>query len=213
MRFLPYLLIFLCLALSAHAADRVVIADFSGGAEAGVPKGWQVKEKTGKADLAVVQDEGRSALRLRSAVTSFSVQKEIDLDLKQYPVLAWKWKVTKLPKGGDFRRSKTDDQAAQLFIAFSKTRAIVYIWDTTAPQGLTEDSSPVPFMHVHVVVVRSGTAELGRWTTEARNVYEDYKLFFGAEPPAVVGVRLQINSQHTASSAESFFADVEFRKQ
>lgn len=197
----------------AGAEDRVVIADFSTGVDAkGVPPGWQVKEKSGKADFAVVKDGDLHALVLRSANTSFSLQKEVKVDVKQYPVLSWKWKVTKLPKDGNFRKSKTDDQAAQLFLAFTKTKAIVYIWDTTAPQGLMESTSPVPFMTVKVVVVRSGPAELGKWITETRNVYEDYKKLYGDEPPVVSGMRLQINSQHTETSGESWFADVVFSK-
>ena len=196
------------------AADQLVIADFSSAVDAsGVPAGWEVKEKSGKADFAVVKDDGVAALRLRSANTSFSLQKEVHVNLKQYPVLTWKWKITKLPQGGDFRKSKTDDQAAQLFVAFTKTKSIVYIWDTSAQRGLMEDTSPVPFMHVKVVVVRSGPAETGKWTTETRNVYEDYKKLFGEEPPAVSGMRLQINSQHTGTSAESYFANVTFNKQ
>ena len=119
------------------AADQVVIADFSIAADAPVvPAGWQVKEKSGKADFAVVKDDDVVAVRLRSANTSFSLQKEVHVNLKQYPILTWKWKVTKLPDGGDFRKSDTDDQAAQLFIAFSKTCAIVYIWDTMRRRGL-----------------------------------------------------------------------------
>jgi hypothetical protein len=43
-------------------------------------------------------------------------------------------------------------------------------------------------------------------------VYDDYKKLFGEEPRAVEGVRLQINSQHTETSAESNFADVVFEK-
>ena len=198
----------------AGAEDRMVIADFSPGIDAkGVPPGWQVKEKSGKADFAVVKDGDLHALALRSANTSFSLQKEVKVDVKQYPLLSWKWKVTKLPKDGDFRKSRTDDQAAQLFVAFTKTKAIVYIWDTTAPQGLMESTSPVPFMTVKVVVVRSGTADLGKWIAETRNVYEDYKKFYGDEPPVVSGMRLQINSQHTETSGESYFADVIFKKQ
>ncbi len=204
----------LLFALPAWAEDRVVIADFSSGVDsAGVPHGWQLKEKSGKADFALVKDEGISAVRLRSADTSFSLQKEVNIDLKQYPLLTWKWKVTKLPVGGDFRKSKTDDQAAQIFVAFTKTKSIVYIWDTSAPQGLTEDTTPVPFMHVKVVVVRSGPAGMGTWITETRNVYEDFKKLFGDEPLPVSGMRLQINSQHTGTSAESYFADVAFKRQ
>lgn len=196
----------------ARAGDSVVMADFSSGVDArGVPRGWQIKEKSGKADFAVVKEGDRPVFKMRSANTSFSLQKEVNVDLKQYPVLTWKWKVTKLPAGGDFRKSRTDDQAAQLFLAFSKTKAIVYIWDTTAPQGLISDAVAPPFMTIKAVVLRSGITESGKWITESRNVYEDYKKLFGKEPPPVAGVRLQINSQHTKTSAESWFADVAFR--
>jgi hypothetical protein len=199
---------------TARADERVVIADFSSAAVGvGTPAGWELKEKSGKAEVAVVKDGEVPAVHFQSANSSFSLQKEAKVDIKQFPVLTWKWKVTKLPVGGDFRKSRTDDQAAQLFVAFTKTKSIVYIWDTGAPQGLMEDTTPVPFMHVKVVVVRSGQAELGKWITETRNVYEDFKKLFGDEPPAVTGMRLQINSQHTGTSAESFFADVAFKKQ
>ncbi len=196
------------------AEDSVVVADFSHGLDAGgVPAGWQLKEKYGKADFAVAKDGNISTVRFRSANTSFSLQKTVNVDLKRFPVLTWTWKVSKLPEGGDFRKSKTDDQAAQLFIAFTKTKSIVYIWDTSAPQGLAKDTTPVPLMHVAVVVVQSGTANTGKWVTETRNVYEDYKKLFAEEPPSAGGIRLQINSQHTKTSAESYFADVMFKKQ
>ncbi len=204
----------LFVACPAWAEDRMVIADFSSSINApGVPAGWELKEKSGKADFTVVKDGEIAAGRFRSANTSFSLQKEVKADLKQYPLLTWKWKVTKLPAGGDFRKSKTDDQAAQLFVVFSKTKAIVYIWDTTAPAGLMEDTSPVPFMTVKVVVLRSGPAELGKWITETRNLYDDYKKLYGSEPPAVKGIRLQTNSQHTETSGEAYFADVMLKKQ
>ncbi len=213
-RLLQSILAVLLAVSLAWAEDRVVIADFSSGVDAkGVPRGWQVKEKSGKADFDVVKDGDLHALVLKSANTSFSLQKEVKVDVKQYPVLSWKWKVTKLPKDGDFRKSKTDDQAAQLFLAFTKTKAIVYIWDTSAPQGLMESTSPAPFMTVKVVVVRSGPAETGKWISETRNVYEDFKKFYGEDPPVVSGMRLQINSQHTETSGESWFADVVFKKQ
>jgi len=206
---------FLFLSSAAGAAeDRLVIADFSAGVDAkGVPRGWQLQEKFGKADFAVIKDGDLNAVRFRSADTSFSLQKEVNVDLKKFPMLTWKWKVTKLPARGDFRRSKTDDQAAQLFLAFSKTKAIVYIWDTTVPQGTMGNAAAPFFMSIKAVVVRSGAADMGKWLTEVRNVYDDYKKLFGDEPAEVAGVRLQINSQHTETSAESYFADVVFMKQ
>ncbi|TAL24524.1 MAG: DUF3047 domain-containing protein [Nitrospirae bacterium] len=208
----------LCFTFLAGSAvpvsDNIVIADFSSGVDAkGIPQGWKLKEKSGEAVFKLVKNSDLNALWMRSDDTSFSIQKEADVDLKQYPVLTWKWKVIELPKGGDFRKSKTDDQAAQLFLAFSKTRAIVYIWDTSAPQGTIGNAASPPLMKIRAVVVRSGSADIGRWISESRNVYEDYKKIFNEEPPPVKGVRIQINSQHTGTSAESCFADVVFKRQ
>ena len=211
---LLFILPLLCAAAAARAAENsIVIADFSTWIAAkGIPPGWELKVKSGKAVFDITRDGDIPALHLKSVDSSFSVQGKVNVDVKRYPVLSWKWKVMQLPKGGDFRKSRTDDQAAQLFLAFTETKAIVYIWDTTAPQGLMESTSPVPFMTVKVVVVRSGPDELGKWIAETRNVYEDYKKLYGDEPPVVKGMRFQINSQHTKTSAESWFADVVFQK-
>lgn len=199
----------------AGADDRIAVADFSRGVDAeGVPRGWQLKEKSGRAEFSVVKDGDLHALHLRSQNTSFSIQKSVKVDPAEHPVLSWKWKVTGLPEGGDFRNRKRDDQAAQLFLAFTKTKSIVYLWDTTAPEDLMGDAFAPPLMSIKVVVVRSGPAETGKWITETRNVLEDYRKLYGADenPPVVKGIRLQINSQHTGTSAESYFADVTFQK-
>jgi Protein of unknown function (DUF3047) len=198
---------------SAWASERVIVADFSGDlGNGGHPSGWEVKEKKGKADYTIIQDGDIPALRLRSEETSFALQKAVEINPQLYPVLSWKWKVTKLPDGGDFRKSNADDQAAQIFLAFSNRKTIAYIWDSTAPAGLVEDVSGIPFVNIKTVVVRSGPDDAGRWITETRNVWQDYKTFFGDEPPVLAGIRIQINSQHTATSGESFFADLVFQK-
>ena len=207
----------ICLSISsfstAWAFQPLVIADFSSKVDKnGVPFGWQLKERSGKANLAVIKDGDIHALRMRSINDSFAIQKRVNVSTRQFPIISWKWKVIALPEGGDFRRSNTDDQAAQLFLAFASRKIIVYIWDTTAPQGLIGDAWAPPFMQVKAIVVRSGPAETGKWITETRNAYEDFKKLFGQEPPPITGIRLQINSQHTETTGESLFADVVFAK-
>jgi hypothetical protein len=198
----------------AWATERVVVADFSSGVDKnGIPLGWQLKAKSGKADFDIIKDGNIHAVHLRSADNSFAFQKLVKVNTRNYPVLSWKWKVTKLPQGADFRTPKADDQAAQLFLAFSDAKVIVYIWDSTAPQGSMEDVLAPPFVTIKAIVLRSGDMETGKWITETRNAYQDYKKLFDREPPPVVGMRLQINSQHTDTSAESYFADVVFKKQ
>ena len=208
------LAVFLFAFLSpAWASEQVIVADFSGDlGNGGNPSGWQLHEKIGKADYKVVRDGGIPALRLRSEETSFALQKALDVNPQFFPVLSWKWKVTKLPEGGDFRKSNSDDQAAQIFLAFSNRKTIAYIWDTTAPEGWVHNASGIPFVSIKAMVVRSGSNDAGRWITETRNVWEDYRILFGDEPPVLAGIRIQINSQHTATSGESFFADLVFQR-
>jgi hypothetical protein len=191
-------------------AQEVIVVDFSREKDK-VPQGWELSENEGKADLGLVSDTVGQVLRLRSASSSFAIQKPVDIDLRQTPILAWQWKVAELPKGGNFFASSTDDQAAQLVLAFSWRRFITYIWDSTAPAGTMADAPSPALRSVKAVVVRSGETNKGAWITETRNVREDYKRLFGEEAEKVVGVRIQINSQHTKSQAESFWRSVTFK--
>ncbi len=215
----PRFLIFsaICMMLFSSvptwAFQQLVIADFSSGVdENGVPSGWQLKERSGRADFSIIKERGIHALHLRSEDSSYALQKPVNVNPQTYPLLSWKWKVTQLPEGGDFRTSETDDQAAQLFVAFSNRKVIAYIWDSNAPQGLVKDACQLPFVTIKAIVVRSGPSETGRWITETRNAHDDYVKLFGHEPPKIAGIRIQINSQHTETSGESFFADVVFGK-
>ena len=135
----------------------------------------------------------------------------MDVDINQFPVLTWTWKVSELPAGGDFRRSSTDDQAAQVLVAFSDRRILSYIWDSSAPKGARQSAMAIPFIHVSALVCRSGRQELNQWLAESRNLAEDYRMAFGRTLARVKAIRLQINSQHTGSSAESYFGDISFR--
>jgi len=191
---------------SAWGQSKILV-DFSTERET-VPKGWELSVNTGEAQLQLVQDSGKQALQMRSDQASFALQKKVRIGLQELPYLVWQWKVTELPKGGDFRRSRTDDQAAQLIVAFSSSQFLAYIWDSTAPKG-TLASAPAPlFKKIFAMVMQSGTPGLGTWITERRNVLEDYKQAFGEEPEALEGIRIQINSQHTQSRAESYWHSI-----
>lgn len=212
----------LVLAASAWAADQVVLEDWKKQAlgSKGVPDGWKGGQTWGSPqyDLTIVENEGHRVLHLRSEQDSSTVSKDIKgkIDLKQTPVLEWSWKVVVLPRGGDCRVKSTDDQAAQLYVAWPRfpsavrSRIIGYIWDTTCPAGgivKSEKTGTVTY-----VVVRSGATDLGKWLTERRNVGEDYRKIYGEEPENPGAVSVAIDSDDTASSAESFIGPIVFRK-
>jgi hypothetical protein len=96
-------------------------------------------------------------------------------------------------------------------VAFTDRRVLTYLWDSTAPKDTMQSASSIPLVHIFAIVCRSGAAELNQWLNESRNVAEDYQRAYGRRAPRVKGLRLQINSQHTGTVAESWFAQVAFR--
>jgi DUF3047 family protein len=184
----------------------------------GIPEGWSGQSwGSPQYDLTVVTDGSDRVLHLRSRGDNSTISKEIKVDVKELPLLVWRWKAVTLPADGDCRRKATDDEAAQIYVAFPRaptplrSRIIGYVWDTTAPAGTivkSESSGLVTY-----VVVRSGAAELGRWLTETRNVYDDFKRIYGEAPTEPVGaVSVAIDSNDTRSSAESYIGTILFRK-
>jgi hypothetical protein len=209
------------IALSASAGSPLVkLEDWSGVAVGtrGIPPGWEKTQSWGNPnfDFTVVQEGPKKVLHLLSRGDSSTISKEVKVDVKQTPILEWQWKAVALPRRADARRKATDDQALQLYVVFERSPALVrsriigYIWDSSAPEGAivrSEKSGLITY-----VVVRSGTRDLGKWLSESRNVYEDYKRIYGEEPGELArAVSIAIDSDDTASSAEGYVGEILFR--
>jgi hypothetical protein len=209
--FSAFISIFLSLFQANSSPLAVIVLNTSSWNAGRPPMDWQVKVNHGRPEFDVCQDNSVPCLHLKSSSASFGLEHKVDVQPAQTPYLTWRWKVTQLPAGGDFRHSTTDDQAAQLLVAFEDNRVLTYIWDSSAPKGTAERSASIPFVHIFAVVCESGAADVNRWLTETRNVAADFQRAYGRTAPRVKGLRLQINSQHTGTVAESYFGEVAFR--
>jgi hypothetical protein len=201
----------LCLCIAAAAQIGLLVFNAANWSSGRLPSDWQIKINHGKPDISVYSDSEGPCLRLKSVKASFALERGVDVDPAQMPYLTWRWKVSQLPAGGDFRRSSTDDQAAQILVAFADRRIVSYIWDTTAPKGTLQNASAIPLVHIFALVCESGAAEANRWIAESHNLAADYQRVYNRPAPRVKGLRLQINSQHTGTVAESYFGQVAFR--
>ena len=206
-------------AVSAQSS-HVIVEDWSKTpiGQKGVPNGWKTQSwGSPKYEFEVVSDSPTRVLHLVSNGDSSTINKDIKIDCKDYPVLQWRWKVAELPKGGDARKKATDDQALQIYVTFPRfpnavrSRVIGYIWDTTAPAGTIVKSQKTGL--VTYVVMRSGGADIGKWVTETRNVCEDYRKIYGEEPEEKVeALSIGIDSDDTRSRAEGYAGEILFRK-
>jgi hypothetical protein len=183
----------------------------------GVPDGWELEIKDGTPELQVMTEGEVAVVRFKTENSSFGLRKEFGLEVKEFPYLNWKWKVSQLPEKGDFRHKDTDDQAAQVYVHFPRFPAklnsefVCYYWESN-PKNKGMEGRSVAWSKARVIVLQAGKEKLNQWVTEKRNVYEDYKRLFGKEPPKAGGVAFYVNSQHTNSSGESFLREIYFSK-
>ena len=177
----------------------------------GLPAAWQAQNwGTPHYDkFTIVDDDGRRALSMKSESGASTINKDIrgKVRLKDTPLLEWEWKAVVLPKGANSCRKSTDDQAAQVYVAWPRfpetvrSRIIGYVWDTTQPVGTVCKSEKTGT--VTYVVVHSGSSDLNKWITERRNVLEDFKRIYGDTPddPAILSVATDSNDTNTSSEA------------
>jgi hypothetical protein len=198
-------------AASAHAQSAQVLEDWSDAPAGRLPARWSAYGKEAKVTFApaVVSDDGRRALHLKTERYSVRLMRKVDVDLRHVPTLTWEWKAVTLPAEGDLR-GEINDQAARLVLFFGprwRPRAIAYVWDTRAPVG-TEVHARQMVVERWLVVVRSGAAELGKWVRETRNVERDFTRLFGAAPSTLLGVGVESHSEDAAHASEVFVGTI-----
>lgn len=154
------------------------------------------------------------------------------IDLEQYPILEWRWKVEKMPARADIAKDTTDDAAARVYVTFdydglglvdrikltllrrfgyseAPSRALNYLWATRREEGA---GRPSPYTdQIMMLPVRSGSTHTGQWVHERRNVRADYRQVFGEDPPAVNGIAIMTDSDNTGGTARALYGDIVFR--
>lgn len=187
------------------------VIDFSGDVTPdGVPSPWQLSVNAGRADIRTMTVSGRSVVRMHAAKSSFSLERNCAVSDKELGMVSWQWRADVLPADGDVRKAGRNDQVLQMMFAFADRSIISYVWDSNAPVGTVRDESlPWPIsLRVKVLVVQSGGSNLGQWIIENRNISADYRKLFGADVPALRGIRVQTNSQHTKAVGVGFFGPI-----
>ncbi len=202
-----FIFIFFVLTCSAYG-ETIKVTDYEKGFS-----DWKVKEFKGKATFTVKGDT-KKQLYLTSNQSSFSLAKELNFDLSAYPFLNFEWKVLNIPEKGDVRNKNTDDQAAQIYVIIPSFpeminfKAIGYIWDSNAPQGVYESKKS---SNIRYRVLKTGKSGAGECHYEKVNVYEDFKKLWNMDiKKRKIVVSICIDSDDTKSSAQSAFGDIFF---
>lgn len=135
--------------------------------------------------------------------------REIKTSVRLFQKLRWRWRVHDLPEGSDETDSGKNDSAAAVRLIFGTSilsgKSLKYIWSATLPKGTV-----IPSDRQHVIVLRSGTEDLGKWVWEEVNAYQDYRLLFGGDPRPVDVLGLLTDSNNTETVVEADYDDIIF---
>ena len=212
--------VFVTLFMASGPVRSVVIEDWMRDpiARKGIPSGWTGESFGGRAlyDFTIEQDGGRQA---------GSPPRESKRALHHLKRHYWQSKLARNSNPGmdlegdrstNRRRSTAErnDRYGRAGLcrmaAISYTASIPdYVWDTTTPMTTIAKSQKTGT--VTFVVVRSGSAELGKWLMERRNVAEDYTKIFGESPDYPRVITISSDSNDTRSMSEFSIGTIAFR--
>ena len=197
------LLILLCLVTGrVDAQQAVVIEDFEGYMDSGLPTAWFISSRGSSRLMPIPQDHARpgdfvkviqdgsgQVLQMYTAGESVQIvlpatSEQLAWDLAVHPKLSWQWKAIKLPQQALESQASKNDTGGALYVAFDcedwlrRPCIIKYVYSTALSEGTT-----VRYGKLRVLVVSTGLDGIGEWMTIERNVVEDYRELFGQDPP------------------------------
>ncbi len=200
------------------------------------PGGWQpllFSKFRAPTKFELVDDAGATVAHATSENSSSVMMENLDVDPSQLPILTWRWKAPRLVPGANSTSRKTEDAPVRLIIAFdgdkdklsfsdqmtfAETRALLgieppyatleYTWGDGAPKETVIENGWNK--RIRLLLARSGAEQLGEWVTETRNIAEDFRRAFGAEPGRILSIGIHCDSDATETKSEGFFGDIKF---
>lgn len=180
----------------------------------------------------VVRDGDRQAVLRATADRSASLFVAPLKPALQTPMtLSWDWKTDALIAGADNREKDREDAPLRVLVAFDGDVAtlpdaerkrfsraknlarrdlpyavLMYIWTDHVPVGTVLSSAHTS--QVKMLAVASGAGDLGRWQSVKRNLADDYRKAYGAEPGPVLAIAVMTDTDNTGSTAVGSYSGV-----
>lgn len=210
MRRLSCLLLCFAAALAADSL-RVPVGEFSQGRL----EGWETKVFHGETRYKLTELDGNTVLRAESHGTASGLVRKLRVDLEKTPYLHWSWRAENTLGNLDERSKAGDDYPARLYVVISgglvfwRTRSLNYVWASAAPMG-SDWPNAFAGESVRMLALRSGTAEVGRWHEETRNVRDDLRRYFKEDIRQIDAVALMTDTDNSGRQAVAYYGDIHF---
>jgi hypothetical protein len=203
-----------------------------------VPDGWYahvMRRDRELTDYRVVRRDGRQVLEAHALRSTSGLRCDVDIDPLRTPWLSWSWRCDQFPSGVSIADDERDDSPTRIVLTFDGDlrtlrlrdrmfselvelvtgqplpfATLMYAWDG---QAAPEQVIAYPrSSRVQYLVVESGAQRTGRWLSYRRNVRDDYRRVYGAEPGRIRQVGVLSDSEDLKLELFSWFGDIAFRE-
>jgi hypothetical protein len=179
----------------------------------------------------VTKEDGRTVLRASADRSASFYAAYFKPPAGMPSSLAWAWKTDALVPGADNRDKAREDAPLRLVVAFDGDKSrlpaeerrryaaartvagadlpyavLMYIWTDHVPVDAVIASAHTS--QVKMIAVASGRNGLGSWQPVRRNLADDYRRAFGAEPGTLLGVGVMTDTDNTGTKATGLYADI-----
>ena len=180
----------------------------------------------------LVKEGGKTILKAQSASSASALVYRRTFNAHEYPVLRWRWKVTRMTDRGNPKEKSGDDYPIRVYVMFQydpsqasladrlmyKAAKVIYgkypphstlnyVWTGTR---ISDKYIFSPYTDkARMVILERGKERTGQWVEESVNILDDYRKAFGQEPPAVAGLAVMSDSDNTKTDAEAYLDFIE----
>lgn len=176
--------------------------------------GWESKSFSGETAYSTSEHDGQRCVQAVAQGTASGMFREMEVDLAKTPYLNWHWRVDNIYNNDGEQSKAGDDYPARIYVVksggalFWKTRVVSYVWSSHQPINTRWPNAYTD--KAHMIAVRSGQPETGRWLVEKRNVRDDFMQAYGKDITTIHAVAFMSDADNTGLSASACYGDIFF---
>ncbi|XVJ68784.1 MAG: DUF3047 domain-containing protein [Rhizobacter sp.] len=197
-------------------------------------EGWTHKRLPGKraTNYQLMQLDGRWAVRADAQAAVSLFRRDVRVEPEDLGSIEFAWRVQAMLDSADLTQRSREDAPVRLLLAFEGDRnnfsaknrmlselsqtftgeplpyaTLMYVWDAQASVG-SIISAGSGTDRIRKLVLDSGATHVKTWRTHVRDIGQDYRVVFGEEPGALIGVALMTDSDNTRARAQAWYGPV-----
>ena len=185
---------------------------------------WEEVEFNGETHYVLESEQtlkstGTSAnttvLKANSHATASGMFKKMKVNIKEFPVINWRWKLTKALPSLAEKTKQGDDYAARIYVVVSdgwffwQTKALNYVWSSREQENETWPNAYAPD-NTLMMALRTKKDQPDVWFEEKRNIAEDLKQWLGKSYDQIEAIAIMTDSDDSKLDASAVYGDIYF---